>query len=133
MFNISAGVKKDPPRTCHPWIAFRGAIKKEGKDFPFPEPTLKFFTRYSNLPGQQSTILGRSVDDVVGLKEALFYEEDFAPRKIWLWNGFLNRKADVANRKFLCYHPNGFGRNSSWGRLLLFKNDPVPGQPYLPA
>ena len=125
--------QEGPPSACHPWIAFRGAIKEEGIDFLFPEPTLKFFTGYSNLPGQQSTILGRSIVDVVGLKVALIAEECFAQRKIWLWNGFLNGKADVASSKFLYYHPYGFGRNSSWGRFLLFKNDPVPGQPYLLA
>ena len=74
-------------------------------------------------------ILGRSVDDVVGLKEAPFSEEDFAPGKIRFRNGFLDGVVDVARGEFFYYHPNGFGRYSSWRRFLLFENGPVPGQP----
>ena len=74
-------------------------------------------------------ILGRSVDDDVGLKEAPFSEEDFAPGKIRFRNGFLDGEAYVAGSKFFYCHPNGFGRYSGRNRFLLFENGPVPSQP----
>ena len=112
MFNFSAGIKNDPPRACHPWVAFRGTIKEESIDLPLLEPTLKIFARNSNLQGLQSLILGMSIGNEIGLKEALLSEEGFTPGEVWLWDRFLDRKFDVASGKFLYYHPYGFGRNS---------------------
>ena len=111
MFNFPTGIKNDPPRACHPWIAFRGTIKEERIDLPLLKPALKLFARNSNLPRLQSSVLGLSVGDDIGLKGALFSKEGFAPGEVRLWDGFLDRKVNVASGKFLYHHPYGFGRN----------------------
>ena len=126
MFYVSTGIQKDPPRSCHPSIAFRGAIKKEGKGILLPEPTLEVFAGYAYLPWEGFESCGRTANGDFGLKEAPFFEEYFAPREERFRNEFLDGEADVVGRKFFNYHPYGFGCYIGGNGFLLFEYGTVP-------